>query len=94
MIRPAIERFGLSLPLERESVILDTLRSLSGRLVLKFLSAETHSAEVVGLLLARWLMEQSGVLADQIVIPLDAHRGWFKPTQEKHDRSSSRLALG
>ena len=93
MIRPAIERFGLSLPLERESVILDTLRSLSGRLVLKFLSAETHSAEVVGLLLARWLMEQSGVLADQIVIPLDAHRGWFKPTQENMTARRADLLL-
>ena len=82
MIRPAIERFGLTLPPEREPLILDTLRSLSGRLVLKFLSAETHSAEVVGLLLARWLMEQSGLLADQIVIPLDAHRGWFRPTED------------
>lgn len=82
MIRPAIERFGLSLPPERESVILNTLRSLSGRLVLKFLSAESHSAEVVGLLLAHWLMEQSGLLTEQIVIPLDAHRGWFRPTED------------
>lgn len=93
MIRPAIERFGLTLPLEREPVILDTLRSLSGRLVLKFLSAETHSAEVVGLLLARWLMEQSGLLAEQIVIPLDAHRGWFRPTQDNLSARRADLLL-
>jgi hypothetical protein len=78
MIRPAIEKFGLTLPADCEPVILDTLRSLSGRLALKFLSAESHAAEVVGLLLARWLMEQCGLLKDRLVIPLDAHRGWFK----------------
>ena len=89
MIRPAIERFGLTLPSEKEAVILNTLRSLSGRLVLKFLSAESHSAEVVGLLLAHWLMEQSGLLSEQIVVPLDAHRGWFRPTE---DNLSSRRA--
>ncbi|MGI9067834.1 MAG: ATP-binding protein [Pyrinomonadaceae bacterium] len=80
VIRPAIEKFGLTMPLGNEAIILDTLRSLSGRLALKLLSAESASAEVVGLVLARWLMEQSGLLADQIVIPLDAHRGWFSAT--------------
>lgn len=78
VIRPAIEKFGLTLPPGQEPVVLETLRSLSGRLALKLLSSESHAAEVVGLLLARWLMEQSGLLRDRIVIPLDAHRGWFK----------------
>ena len=62
---------------------MDTLRSLSGRLACrKLYSAESHAAEVVGLLLARWLLEQGGLLADRIVIPLDAHRGWFKASDE------------
>ena len=33
-------------------------------------------------LLARWLLEQGGLLAERIVIPLDAHRGWFKATDD------------
>ena len=82
VIRPAIERFGLALPSGREPVILETLRSLSGRLALKLLSSDTHSAEVVGLLLAKWLMEQSGLLRDRVAIPLDAHRGWFRTDEE------------
>ena len=82
VIRPAIEKFGLVLASGREPIILETLRSLSGRLALKLLSSESHSAEVVGLLLARWLMEQSGLLLDRIVIPLDAHRGWFRAGEE------------
>jgi DNA phosphorothioation-dependent restriction protein DptH len=82
VVRPAIEKFGLSVPPGGEPVILDTLRSLSGRLALKLLAAGSQCAEVVGLLLARWLMEQSGLLREQIVIPLDAHRGWFKPNQD------------
>ncbi len=82
VIRPAIEKFGLVLESGCETVILDTLRSLSGRLALKLYSSETHTAEVVGLLLARWLLEQGGLLAERIVIPLDAHRGWFKATDD------------
>jgi hypothetical protein len=77
LIRPAIEKFALSLPPGCEPIILDTLKSLSGRLALKLPSIENNSAEVVGLLLARWLLEQSALLADRVVIPLDVHRGWF-----------------
>ena len=45
------------------------------------MSSPNQSREVVGLLLARWLLEQAGLLEDRIIIPLDAHRAWFqKPT--------------
>lgn len=84
LIRPAIEKFGLELPDGCEPMILDTLRSLSGRLALRLFSAETHSAEVVGLLLARWLLEQSQLLVNRIVVPLDVHRGWFKVDAEQN----------
>lgn len=82
VVQPAMEKFGLTLLPGRESVVLDALRSLSGRLALKMISAESNAAEVVGLLLARWLMEQSGLLEQRIVIPLDAHPGWFKVGEE------------
>ena len=59
---------------------MDTLRSLSGKLALQLLASNnTQTAEVIGLLLARWLLGYVGILADHVVIPLDAHRMWFAP---------------
>jgi hypothetical protein len=68
----------LHVPQRGALTILESLRSLSGRLALRLLSTSTQSDEVVGLLLARWLLQQNGFLADRAVIPLDAHRNWFQ----------------
>jgi hypothetical protein len=92
IVRPGIEKFGLSFPAGGETAILETLRSLSGRLALRLLSSETTCAEVIGLLLARWLMEQSGILQSRIVIPLDAHRSWFR-AESPEDGSGRRADL-
>jgi hypothetical protein len=89
IVRPAVESFGLRLPEHGEVAALEALRSLSGRLALRFMSSPTQTAEVVGLLLARWLLEHTGVLADRVVVPLDAHRAWFSGT----DRSQQRADL-
>jgi len=81
IIRPAIEDLGMILDDRGDVVVLETLRSLSGRIALRLLSSPNQSREVVGLLLARWLLGQAGLLEDRIIIPLDAHRAWFqKPT--------------
>jgi hypothetical protein len=76
-----------------EVVVLEALRSLSGRLALRFESARTQVAEVVGLLLARWLLERVDVLAQRIVIPLDAHRGWFGTREHDPTASQKRADL-
>lgn len=77
IVRPALDRFGLRNDGPAVLASLEALRSLSGRLALKLVAAPNHSAEVVGLLLARLLLEDVGLLEDRIIIPLDAHRGWF-----------------
>lgn len=89
IVRPAVESFGLPLPPGGEVVALEALRSLSGRLALRFMASANQTAEVVGLLLARWLLEEVGLLADRIVVPLDAHRSWFTSA----DRSQQRADL-
>ena len=93
IVRPAIEAYGLVLPDGGEVAALEALRSLSGRLALRFMASSTQSAEVVGLLLARWLLEQVGVLSGRIVIPLDAHRSWFNPGGDAVDQSRQRADL-
>jgi hypothetical protein len=78
IMRPALEGMGMVLGDGEDVVVLETLRSLSGRIALRLLSAPNQSREVVGLLLARWLLEQTGLLRDRAIIPLDAHRTWFQ----------------
>jgi DNA phosphorothioation-dependent restriction protein DptH len=87
IVRPAVESFGLRLPEHGEVAAIEALRSLSGRLALRFMSSTTQTAEVVGLLLARWLLEHTGVLADRVVVPLDAHRSWFSGTEGRQQRA-------
>jgi hypothetical protein len=76
-VRPAMEQFGLPAADPVPRAVVETLRSLSGRLALRLIASPSQTAEVVGLLLARWLLGEVGALADHVVIPLDAHRRWF-----------------
>lgn len=91
IVRPALEGCGLKLPAQGEVTALEALRSLSGRLALRFMSSSTQTAEVVGLLLARWLLEHTGAIAGRVVVPLDAHRSWFG--NGGGDRSQQRADL-
>ncbi|MFT3769609.1 MAG: hypothetical protein QM820_29590 [Minicystis sp.] len=77
LIRPFLEQYGLELRPGEDVMVLDTLRSLSGRLALRLEGGSTQAAEVVGLLLARWLLDRVGLLDERLVVPLDAHRSWF-----------------
>ena len=54
-------------------MLLQQIRSLSGRLALKLLSSPTQRAEVLGLALARLYLDYQGVFRNHIVVPLDAH---------------------
>ena len=81
LVRPALQRLGLAVETGDELPILDALRSMSGRLALRLLSSTTRASEIGGLLLARWLLEAVGVLEDRLVIPVDAHSGWFDAAQ-------------
>lgn len=77
LVRPIMTRYGLPMEPGDEVLVLETLRSLSGRLALRLEGGRNQAAEVVGLLLARWLLERVGLLEHRIVIPLDAHHSWF-----------------
>ncbi|MGE0403683.1 MAG: hypothetical protein AB7T06_43655, partial [Kofleriaceae bacterium] len=87
LVRPIMNRYGLSMERGDEVLVLETLRSLSGRLALRLEAGTTQSAEVVGLLLARWLLDRAGLLAQRIIIPLDAHRGWFENDEGSNKRA-------
>jgi len=78
MLSPMLSGYGINLRPGDEVMVLEGLRSLSGRLALRLEGSTTRAKEVVGLLFARWLMEEIGTLENRIVLPLDAHRSWFQ----------------
>ena len=77
ILRPVLRDYGLDSDGRHAVVILDQLRSLSGRLALKLVSSPTARAEALGLALARLFLAYQGALRNQIVVPLDAHVDLF-----------------
>mgnify|MGYP000974804140 CR=1 FL=1 len=82
LIRPALEEMGLAEE-DAEVYFLNLLRSLSGRLALKLLSAPNQVREALGLALARLFLEQYDLLTDRIVLPLDAHSALFAHAKQE-----------
>lgn len=73
MLQPVLALRGIQIDNEQASQIMANLRSLSGQLALKLISASTQQAEALGLALARLYLEYQGALDNQIIVPLDAH---------------------
>lgn len=73
MLQPVLAERGIKIDTEQASQIMASLRSLSGQLALKLISAATQQAEALGLALARLYLEYQGALNNQIIVPLDAH---------------------
>lgn len=71
LLRPTLERFGIRATDHQGIVILDQLRSLSGRLALKFISSPAQQAEVIGLALARLLLADQSILSNRVIVPID-----------------------
>jgi DNA phosphorothioation-dependent restriction protein DptH len=84
-----------SLPSEpsRCAVILDQLRSLSGRLALKLISAPNQQTEVLGLALARMFLAYQGALTNQIIVPLDTHIDLFQTAKRQSDEAGESIRL-
>ena len=78
MLKPVLLRHGLSADGEQSVQILTNLRSLSGQLALKLISAPTQQAEALGLALARLYLEYQGALSNQVIVPLDAHTDLYR----------------
>ena len=73
MLKPVLKEHGLKADRKQSLAVLSHLRSLSGQLALKLISAPTQQSEALGLALARLYLEYQGALSNQIILPLDAH---------------------
>lgn len=82
LLMPILADYGLPSTGRHALVMLEQLRSLSGRLALKLLSSPTQRAEAMGLALSRLFLEHQGVFLNQIVVPLDAHLELYKTLRQ------------
>ncbi|HOX40937.1 MAG TPA: ATP-binding protein [bacterium] len=85
MLKPILQSHGISVDGEQSIQILSHLRSLSGQLALKLISAPTQQAEALGLALARLFLEYQGALSNQIIIPLDSHTNLYRSGGEEEN---------
>jgi len=85
MLKPVLLEHGLSADGEQSVQLLANLRSLSGQLALKLISAPTQRAEALGLALARLYLEYQSALSNQIIVPLDAHTNLYHTSGESDD---------
>lgn len=92
-LRQVLSRYGLPDDEARAELVLDNLRSLSGRVALKLISSPTQQAEALGLALARRFLEYQGALADQIIVPLDAHLELFRAVKQQADELGEAVSL-
>lgn len=82
LLVPILGEYGLPNTGKHALVMLDQLRSLSGRLALKLLSSSSQRAEAMGLALSRLFLEHQGVFQSQVVVPLDAHLELYKALRQ------------
>jgi hypothetical protein len=85
MLVPVLEDYGLASEGRHAVAVLDQLRSLSGRLALKLISAPSQRAEALGLALSRMYLEHQGAFQSQIVVPLDAHLDLYRTLKQVAD---------
>jgi hypothetical protein len=85
MLAPVLESHGLSAGKEQTAQILANLRSLSGQIALKLISAPMQQSEALGLALARMFLEYQGALNNQIIVPLDAHINLYRTSGEANE---------
>lgn len=93
LLRPVLEQYGLQAEGRHAVVLLDQLRSLSGRLALKLISSPTQRAEALGLALSRLYLEHQGVFENQIVVPLDAHLDLYRVLKQHADELGDEVSF-
>ncbi|WP_149263454.1 ATP-binding protein [Actinomadura sp. K4S16] len=94
LLEPALAQHGFAIPARHTGTFFDQLRLLSGRLAFKLASATpTQRSEVVGLALARLFLDYQGALADQILVPLDAHIDLYREARARADEVGETISL-
>lgn len=100
--RPSSEVYGLLKPhllqygvlkqdnLSQLAAFLEILRSVSGSVIMQFLSGPTKALETIGIALSRLLLEHLDLLQDHFMIPLDMHQEFFNIKDDESSFSRQR----
>jgi DNA helicase HerA-like ATPase len=73
LMAPAVQELELSEEPRAAELLVEALRSLSGRLALRLLSSPSQVQGALGMALSRLVLEAYGVLEQAVIVPLDAH---------------------
>jgi hypothetical protein len=93
LLAPILAEYGLPSSPKHAVVLLEQLRSLSGRLALKLLSSPNQRAEALGLALSRLYLEHQQVFENQIVVPLDAHLDLYSALKKNADELGDEVSF-
>jgi DNA phosphorothioation-dependent restriction protein DptH len=93
LLGPVLAQYGLSVERDNVSLLLEQLRSLSGRLALKLISSPTQQAEALGLALARLFLTYQEALTNQIILPLDVHLELFHAARKHAEELGDTVTL-
>ena len=93
ILGPVLDQYNLKAEGRHAVAILDQLRSLSGRLALKLISAPTQRAEALGLALSRMYLDHQGVFSNQIVVPLDVHLELYRSLKKQADELGGEVSF-
>ena len=93
IVRPILQELGIPGNQNQVVILVDALRSVSGRLVLKLLSSPQMARGAMGMGLARLFLEQAELLRDMLLIPLDTHADLFSTARQETERLGQTLSL-
>ena len=93
MLLPVLNEYGLPCEGRHAVAVLDQLRSLSGRLALKLISAPSQRAEALGLALSRMYLWHQEALQSQIALSLDAQLELYRSLKKAADELGDEVSF-
>lgn len=94
LLAPLTNQHDLRIEHRHVRTFFEQLRLLSGRLAFKLAStAPNQRTEVLGLALARLYLQYQAVLADQVLVPLDAHLELYRDVRQRADEIGESVGL-
>ncbi len=93
LMQPALEQLDLDAEGPGAAMLMEALRSLSGRLALQLLSSPSQVQGALGMALSRLFAGAYGLLGQTLIVPIDAHPELTLPEQADAPRLRGDLML-
>lgn len=94
LIEPVLNSYNLFAQGKQTAIILEQLRSLSGKVALKLSSSSVQQqAEAIGLALAKLYLNYQNALNEQFIVPLDDWLGLYQTARKQADELGDNLSF-